>query len=159
MWNINVCLRFWTLDSVTDVSKLLCACISLSLSLPVKCGVWSGAVEWRRRVLQSDDHREQWLITLVTMPVLWPWAPLLNQTASVNVQVNGACLGDVWNKLLLARKGSSAHHIALRCSVLPLLHVRAIFHIFLAVNIWWACKMQWVRSRNDKVDVKTMSGH
>lgn len=56
---------------------------------------------------------------------------LLNRTASVNVQVNGACLCE----LLLARKDTSAHNISLKCSVLPLLHVKAIFHIFPAVNI------------------------
>lgn len=82
------------------------ACLHLFCFLPNMA--WSGAVQWRCRVLQSDDHRERWLITLVTMPVLWPWPLLLNYTGSVNVQVNGACLGDVWNKLLLAWKGSSA---------------------------------------------------
>lgn len=87
----------------------------------------SSAVHWRRRVVQSDDHRERWLITLVAMPVLWPWPPLLNQTGSVNVQVNGACLGDVWNKPVLPRKGSSAHNISLRCSVLPLCHAGPYF--------------------------------
>lgn len=41
--------------------------------------------------------------------------PPLNWTASVNVQVNGACLCDVWNKLLPSGKDISADNISLKC--------------------------------------------
>lgn len=154
--------RFWTLDLIAFISKVTAAsephaCICLFSS---KYGVeWSFAVRWRRRLVQSDDHRERWLITLVTMPVLWPWPPLLNYTGSVNVQVNGACLGDVWNKPVLAGKSSSPHNISLTCSVLPLCHAGAVFHVCPAVIIWWACKVQWVRSGNDGADVRPTSRH
>lgn len=67
--------------------------------------------------------------------------PPLNWTASVNVQVNGACLCDVWSKPLRCRKDISAHNISLRCSAPPPLRVTAIFHTMNGVNIWWACKM------------------
>lgn len=115
-------------------------------------------------VSQRNDKRERWLITLVTLLMFWPWATSPGRvtityptpppraelwTASVNAEVNGACPGDVWNKLLLARKDTSAHNISLKSSVLPLVHVEAIYHFFLAVNNWWACNMQWLRSRND----------
>lgn len=29
--------------------------------------------------------------------LFWPWAPILNWTDCVNVQLNGTCLSDVWN--------------------------------------------------------------
>lgn len=78
---------------------------------------------------------------VMTLSAPTPHPLLLNWTASVNVQVNGACLCDVWSKPPLCRKDISAHNISLQCSVPPLLYVMAVFHIFNCVNIWWAYKM------------------
>lgn len=81
----------------------------------------SGAVQWCRRVVQSDDHRERWLITLVTMPALWPWLPPfgLNRLTecSGKWRLSWWCMEEssTGQKGLLSRR----HQSQLQCAAMP----------------------------------------
>lgn len=63
--------------------------------------------------------------------LFWPWASILNWIDSVNVQVNGTCLSDVWNAYCRPEKTPQPTASVLK-AVCCSLSVKVMFYTFLA---------------------------